>query len=168
MNIPLTLERTVGAPPEDVVRALRDAGFWKESAVPAPIRDQGLIAVELLVDRTTFRLQYYQATEGTSPPRLEGELHPDPRGTRIRIRIERGPGTRMQRALMGAGIALLLYGLFARSGGIPLLVVVFGGIIWMESRVLGAAGEQQARHLLARLDEALAPLPKAAKEARAS
>jgi hypothetical protein len=155
LRIPIEIERVCAASPDAVLAALRHAGEWRESALPADLRDQDLRALRATVGTARFRLEYFSMGRVAEPPHLTGRVLPHARATVLRAQCRRRRGVFVGPAVVGGGAALA--------------VIVGGGIDWVTAAVallstglasfhyyaLPAAADRQVAYLLDRLDAAL-------------
>ena len=128
--MPLTLQLDSSAPPDAVLAAIRDdMREWRESVIPAALRDDGVLQVEGRFSTSAFRLSYAIGNrEHAGPmPSLRGTVTPrDGGGSRVKVVIGVGWGH------LVALVPFALIGL-AFSRVIPLLFIALG-VYWYRSR----------------------------------
>lgn len=83
MRMPVSIDCIVSLSPIETLGALRAAGVWQESKMPAAMRKRGLLAVEIEVKGSRFQLRYYGMLDGDAPARLWGRVESHPQGARV-------------------------------------------------------------------------------------
>lgn len=164
MRIPLHLEVVCKASPHEVMERIRRAGEWRESAMPADLKQQGLLSLEVTVDGSTFSLRYFQTQRRDwLVPRLSGRVDTHSGGAVV---VARGGISRL--AWLPAGLFVLAAANNFRIGAtdMPLLVLAIVAV-GVTTRVYFWLGQEASKVLLfikTRLDGALADVEVQRKE----
>ena len=134
-----------------ILHAIRqDTREWRESAIPAKLRDDGVFQVEGSIRGSRFRMQYAAATQDRPNVLLDGAVATLPDGsTRVTATIRR------RSAVFALPVLLGVLGLWEwyRSGTATVLIaaVVAFVIAAVYNEILPARDVRGAEYLLARL-----------------
>ena len=157
MAIDVTLESP--APPAAVLASIRRlAGEWRESKIPAALREDRVLAIEGYVEGAKFRFAYMRRWywRGESELDVRGTVRSGPNGGSI-VTVHCGTGSRLAALFSLAFGAVAVW--FFRGGwqGWAFLgiVVVLAAVTWRGEAGITRVSHPQADYLVRRIEAAV-------------
>ena len=131
--------------PEDILAALKTRSReWRESAVPAGLRQHGVYGVQIQIKGSRFRMRSEAKTMDWCELRCQGEVYADRTGSVIRGRTRQSnPAVSM--VLLMSLIQAVNLGLNPRWGEAGNAVLILA-LTWALGTFMMLLGRNQARH----------------------